>query len=394
MKTLMVLILTAGLARAGSADLPEWRFYVPDRPVTVAGVQADPLRPLIVLNVAGQETLDVFDLPAWLLNPPAPTARITAFAFTHDAFTRVAFSLDQPDQGFVAGAVRWCHRLLACEEVLNLQSDLGLPPTALPDALSWHTDLPLDNHAFDVSLNTDQASDIGLLNRQNMYEVSLDQNHQNPLLMGLSFAGLTEGLDASGDLKAYDRYFGAEGMVAGYAPDTLLIDALGGTDRPDLINAVGNVPGLESDADQSIAAAFGQLQAFEVVNSGYAGFAASQLTVSEADGQLLISVFRLSGNEQYISFDISLSGTAQPNVDYFDPAVPLGATWFNGSDGLILLNDIQLIDDQIHQGDRTLVLTLVPDSSAFFSLVDPDFAVLTITIEDDEPADLIFKDGF
>ena len=394
MKALLVMFLAAGLAHAGSTDLPEWRFYVPDQPVTVAGVQADPLRPLIVLNVAGQESLDVFDLPAWLLNPPNPTARITAFAFTHDAFTRVAFSLDQPDQGFIAGTVRWCHRLLACEEVLNLQVDLGLPPTALPDALSWHTDLPLDSHAFDVSLNSDQASGIGVLNRQNMYEVSLDQNQQNPMLMGLSFAGLAEGLDTSGDLKAYDRYIGADGLIAGYAPDALFIDSLGGTDRPDLINAVGNLPGLESDADQAITAAFGQLQAFEVVNSGYAGFAVNQLTVSETDGQLLISVFRLSGNEQYISFDIGLSGTAQPNVDYFDPAVPLGATWFNGSDGLILLNDINLINDNIHQGNRSLILTLVPDSSAFFSLVDPGFATLTITIEDDEPADLIFKDGF
>jgi hypothetical protein len=394
MKTLFVLLLVVGLTHAGSTDQPEWRFYVPDQPVTIAGFQADPLRPLIVLNVAGQESLDVFDLPAWLLNPPNPSARITAFAFTHEAFTRVAFSLDQPDQGFAAGSVRWCHRLLACEEVLNPQSDLGLPASALVDALSWHTDLALNNHAFDVSLNTDQSSDMGLLNRQNMYEVSLDQNQQNPMLMGLTFTGLAEGLAASGDLKAYDRYIGADGLIAGYAPDTLLIDGLGGTDRPDLINAVGNAPGLETESDQAIAAAFGQLQAFEVVNSGYAGFAVDQLTVSEADGQLLLSLFRVSGTEQYISYGINLSGTAQPSVDYFDPLVPLTATWFNGTDGLILLNDINLIDDDIHQGNRSLILTLVPDSSAFFSLVDPDFATLTITIEDDEPADLIFKDGF
>lgn len=390
----MLMMLAVQLANAGSTDLPEWRFYVPDQPVTISGFQVDPLRPLIVLNVAGEESLDVFDLPAWLLNPPNPTARLTAFTFTHEAFTRVAFSLDQPDQGFAAGSIRWCHQLLACEEVLNLHTDLGLPPTVLPDALSWRTDLPAGSHAFDVSLNSDQASGVGLLYRQNMYEVSLDQNQQNPMLMGMTLDGLSAGLDSRDDLKAYGRFTGADGLVTGYAPNVILMDSLGGTDRPDLINAVGNVPGLEADADADISAAFGQLEAFEAVNSGYAGFAVDQLSVSEADGQLLLSVFRLGGFEQYISFNIGLSGTAQAFVDYFDPVVPLTATWFNGTDGLILLNQINLIDNDTHQGNRTLILTLVPDSSAFFSLVDPDFDELIITIVDDEPSDLIFKNGF
>jgi Tol biopolymer transport system component len=124
------------------------------------------------------------------------------------------------------------------------------------------------------------------------------------------------------------------------------------------------------------------------LDAGSVAFASSTISVMEGSGTVLIPVLRSGGSDGLINVSSSFTPVTAQSSDY--TVQQTNALWESGVSGAVNLS-LALIDDALVEPIETLTVTLIaPGGGA--TLGSP--TTISIEILDNEPPDLLFRNGF
>ncbi len=379
MKPLLILwLLSLPGWVAAQLDVPEWQLVVPDKPLVVGGVYVDQNQPLL-LDRAG--TVSELLLTDYLPFAVPDQAAIQAISFreTDDAEPVLLVVFAVAVDVYAPGEVLQCQDQ-QCESILNPAADLGLASNVRVDAIS-SVDAFGTHVSFDVGFELDGV----YIDPANLYAIAFDGQNTG-LTLQTSGDGL--GLSEVSNLIAYDYNLDLTGFSRFYGADTVFVNDgdLVGNDQLLLVAIDSQINRQPFDLPDGV----GQFLAFSSLNSGYLGFFLPTASVSESQGSMDVLVYRFGGGESAQQVVVEAANQSAINgVDF--QLNPTTLTWLDGETDPKPLT-VNLIDNQQMDGDKTFNLNIFVGSE--LTVVEPTQSTLTVTIEDDESSDLIFKDGF
>lgn len=389
---IVFLLLLSGLVHGQVDQGPEWQFYVPSEGIEIDAELANGQNMVLVNQLDGDISHVIVPLQDWVNFTLPPQSTITSLTFTQRPFTQVVFTLSQAADPFQYGDIIRCDIDAApsCNLLLNVHDSLGIPKDIGVDAMSWLTDSPLNASKFAISFDRDFTYDNQPVLHQNIYIIALDFASIFDDLQTSPFVDISNiGLTAPTGINGYDITSHSAGTWVSLVSDRVITTTSQHTAWPSEIFDYFDQNNPHAIADE-IKAKAQSLSAFSATNSGWAEFRFTSTSGVENQGTLDLPVDRPDGDEQYMGYQVQVTGgTATEGADF--NLVTTGLAWVN-EDAASKNVRIELIDNNSLGGEKTIELKLVPDS--FFALVNPSNQDISVSITDDEPFDLIFKDGF
>lgn len=370
----------------------EWQFYIPSEGIEIDSGFADSHSVILVNHLDGQSSHQIIALQDWLDFTLSPQSRVSALTFTQFPYAQVVFALSQAADPFQYGDIIICSIELAdpCDLLFNVQDSLGIPSHIGIDALSWHAQSPLNQSRLYISFDSNFTYENELIVHQNIYLIQLDSGMMFDDFQTWPSVNINNiGLSAPSGIKGYDIASTLQGSKTSLISDVPIETSDQHIALPSETFDYFNQNNGNSISDE-IKFKAQSLSAFSASNTGWVEFRLPATSLTENESSFEIVLDRHEGDEQSIRFLIEVTGgTAAEGIDFELVTPTIG--WDNNDDESQNIT-ISPIDNNRYDGDKTVILRLVPNS--FFALADPDHQEITVTIIDDDAFDLIFKDGF
>jgi hypothetical protein len=378
---LLMMVCWEGLSQ------PEWQFFKPNEVVNIDGLVVKSNEVLLINSANNSATISKTDFSEWGLVLDDTTA-ISAMSVDFSNFNRLTVVFNQAVGEFSPGEIVTCYN--SCEKLFSLVDDLGLDSNVHIDAINWE-----DNSAGPLYMLVSFAQDFTFggdyYSRNHVYSIIFP----NVVAPQLNPVPVTESnyfnIKENMNLVALDTAEFGGSFLEFHAVDTVFMREDDSVVFPAAFFERSSQDISNFFSDELIGESQG-LAAMMTLDTGWVRWQkdAMNLEVMENAGFLDLLLQRLGGKEHYISLEIeNMDGSAVQGVDY--NMGPTTFDWQNGHNNDQSVN-LDIIDNQLVDGDRVFTVSLVPGSD--FALIAWDLTnQITVTVLDDD-GDLIFKNGF